>query len=197
MSACQSPCEMRWDRIRIVFRARIMNKEVSHVATIPRCSNSVLVFMFVRTDILKSCPPDMSGHVPDMISDIETAVIERKTRAGRPDILAGHGFNLWINNDLGMVSWRRGYPLCPDMHVCARRLSGEWVSGRHDVAPPSSGEFASLFKRKTALIALKTASLARLDPAIYTVPSRHAVGHAPVATKGPNPSGRQTPKDVP
>ncbi len=76
--------------------------------------------MFVRAGVVQSCPLDMSGHVPDMIPDIETGGLGRKTEAGRPDILAGHDVNLFHGSTLDAESGRLRYPLCPDMYVCAR-----------------------------------------------------------------------------
>ncbi len=76
-----------------------------------------LVTMFVRTGVVKSCPPDMAGHVPDMIPDIQTCVIEEKMRSGRPDILAGHGAKSYKIITY-IVFGASGHPLCPDMHGC-------------------------------------------------------------------------------
>ncbi len=80
-----------------------------------------LMTMLVRATGVKSCPPDMSGHRPDTIPDTKNIVMKRKTGIGRPDILAGHGFNILCLRHLGPIFGGLRYPLCPDMHDCARR----------------------------------------------------------------------------
>ncbi len=80
----------------------------------PQC----LMTRFVRTNVSKPCPPDMSGHVPDMIADTETRVSERKMKPGRPDILAGHGVKDMFTKNLSPFSSGFGYPhvrTCPKL----------------------------------------------------------------------------------
>ncbi len=96
-----------------------------------------LMTMSVCTDIVKSCPPDMSGHVPDMIPDIGTGVWGRKMGAGRPDILGGHEVNLLFNHELTPIPWGRGYPLCPDMHIGARRNAQDGARESADLPSPA------------------------------------------------------------
>ncbi len=52
----------------------------------------------------------MSGHAADMIPDIETVISERKTRSGRPDILAGHRSNFLHKKELSLFFDDLGYP---------------------------------------------------------------------------------------
>ncbi len=77
---------------------------------ISKFNSRSLVPMLVRSAFMNPCPADMSGHAPDTIPDIEIAFFERKTGSGRPDILSGHGFKVFIHNDLSAFFGFLGYP---------------------------------------------------------------------------------------
>ncbi len=89
---------------------------------------NVNVRMFVRTDVVNPCPPDMPGHVPDMIPDIETGVFGRKMGSGRPDIMTGHHHKLLTMNHLSVFLVSLGYPHVRTCNGCARRLFDDGAS---------------------------------------------------------------------
>ncbi len=92
--------------VSVVSFVRNQNENRRGTGLSPLCC----VTIFVRTDIVDPCPPDMSGHVPDMIPDMKTGVFGRKTGPGRPDILDGHRLKSLLINTLNPNFEGFGYP---------------------------------------------------------------------------------------